>query len=197
MDGLPPSLEKVVLEFSKFPGIGRKTAQRLGFHLLNAPVESVVALAEALLALKDRIGECSRCHNLSEQDLCEICLDPRRDSATICVVEKVLDVLIFERMGEYHGHYHVLGGVISPLDGITPEELHIDDLIRRLPELRELIIATPPNMEGDTTALFIVKQSEPFPVKITRLARGLPMGANLEFTDEATLASAYTSRVDL
>ena len=129
--------------------------------------------------------------------MCEIWLEPRRDSASICVVEKVLDVLIFERMGEYHGHYHVLGGVISPLDGITPEDLHMDDLIRRLPEVRELIIATPPNMEGDTTALFIVKQSEPVPVKITRLARGLPIGANLEFTDEATLASAYTSRVDL
>ena len=157
----------------------------------------MVALAEALLALKDRIGECSRCHNLSEQDLCEICLDPQRDAATVCVVEKVLDVLIFERMGEYHGHYHVLGGVISPLDGITPDDLHIADLIRRLPEVRELIIATPPNMEGDTTAVFIAKQSEPYPVTITRLARGLPMGANLEFTDEATLASAYISRVNL
>ncbi len=197
MDGLPPSLEKVVKEFSKFPGIGRKTAQRLGFHLLNAPQETVVALAEALLALKERIGECSRCHNLAEQDLCEICLDPQRDATTVCVVERVLDVLIFERMGEYHGRYHVLGGVISPLDGITPEELHIDDLIRRLPEVRELIIATSPNMEGDTTALFIAKQSASYPVKITRLARGLPMGSNLEFTDEATLASAYTSRVDL
>lgn len=197
MDGLPPSLEQVVKEFSKFPGIGRKTAQRLGFHLLNAPQETVVALAEALLALKERIGECSRCHNLAEQDLCEICLDPQRDAATVCVVERVLDVLMFERMGEYHGRYHVLGGVISPLDGITPEQLHIDDLIRRLPEVRELIIATSPNMEGDTTALFIAKQSAPYPVKITRLARGLPMGANLEFTDEATLASAYTSRVDL
>ncbi len=197
MDGLPPSLENLVKEFSKFPGIGRKTAQRLGFHLLNGPQEAVVALAEALLALKERIGECSRCHNLAEQALCEICLDPRRDGATVCVVERALDVLIFERMGEYHGRYHVLGGVISPLDGITPEDLHIDDLIRRLPEVRELIIATPPNMEGDTTALFIAQQSAPHSVKITRLARGLPMGANLEFTDEATLASAYTSRVDL
>lgn len=169
----------------------------MGFYLLDSPDQTLQELAEALLALKERVHECPQCHFIAEQELCEICRDLQRDSATICVVERVLDVLIFERMGAYRGLYHVLGGLISPLDGITPEDLHIDDLIKRLPGVRELIIATHPSMEGDTTALYIGKQAADFPVKVTKLARGVPMGSHLEFTDEATLASAYTSRVEL
>lgn len=197
MNGLPPSLEKVIQELARFPGIGKKTAQRLGFHLLDSPPQWLEELAAAFLALKERVHECLQCHFIAEEELCEICRNPQRDAATICVVERVLDVLIFERMGAYRGRYHVLGGLISPLDGVTPEDLHIDDLIERLPDVRELIIATHPSIEGDTTALYIGELAAKFPVKVTKLARGVPMGSHLEFTDEATLASAYTSRVEL
>ena len=197
MNGLPPSLNRIVTELSRFPGIGKKTAQRLAFHLLDTSRESVEELAEALLSLQANVRECRRWHHIAEGELCAICSDTRRDSATICVVERVLDVLIFERMGEYKGLYHVLGGVISPLDGITPDDLHISDLIERLADVKEMIIATHPSIEGDTTALFIAQQVQGLPLKITRLARGIPMGTNLEFTNEATLASAFTARVDL
>ena len=197
MNGLPPSLNRIVTELSRFPGIGKKTAQRMAFHLLDRSRQSVEELAEALLSLKANVRECRRCHHIAEGELCAICSDTRRDSATICVVERVLDVLIFERMGEYKGIYHVLGGVISPLDGVTPDDLHISDLIKRLADVKEMIIATHPSMEGDTTALFIAQQVQGLPLKITRLARGIPMGTNLEFTTEATLASAFTARVDL
>ena len=179
-----------------FPGIGRKTAQRLGFHLLDVPRESVHELAHALLDLKDKVGECQRCHNIAQGGLCQICANPGRDPSSVCVVGKVIDVLSFERMGEFNGHYHVLGGVISPLDGISPQDLHMDSLEKRLPDIKELIIATPPSIEGDTTAMFIAQLASALPVKVTRLARGLPMGANLEYADEATLASAYSGRVD-
>jgi len=197
LEGLPPSLESVILELAKFPGIGKKTAQRLGFHLLDSSSKTLEELAGAILALKERVHDCPQCHYIAERELCEICRDPKRDAATICVVERVLDVLIFERMGEYRGLYHVLGGLISPLDGVTPDELHIEDLIKRLPGVRELIIATHPSIEGDTTALYLGQQAARFPVKVTKLARGVPMGSHLEFTDEATLASAYSSRVEL
>ena len=178
-----------------FPGIGRKTAQRLGFHLLSVSRESVHELAQALIDLKDQVGDCSRCHNIAEGDLCQICANPSRNPALVCVVGKVIDVLIFERMGEFDGHYHVLGGVISPLDGISPEDLHMDSLEKRLPDIEELIIATPPSIEGDTTAMYIAQIASALPVKVTRLARGLPMGVNLEYADEATLSSAYSGRV--
>lgn len=194
---LPPTLEKVVQEFARFPGIGKKTAQRLGFYLLTVPEQNVGELATALLALKREVKECTLCHNIAEGDLCQICRDPSRDQGTVCVVERVIDVLTFERMGEYRGRYHVLGGVISPLDGVSPGDLHLDDLIAKLPEIEELIIATHPSIEGDTTALYIAQQADGQPVKITRLARGLPMGSNLEFADEATLSSAYTGRVKM
>lgn len=197
MNGLPPSLETLIQELAKFPGIGRKTAQRLGFYLLDSPSQTLEELAGAILALKDNVHECPRCNFIAERDLCEICLDPQRDSATICVVERVLDVLIFERMGEYKGLYHVLGGLISPLDGITPDDLHIDGLVKRLPDIQELIIATHPSIEGDTTALYIGQLAAEFPVNVTKLARGVPMGSQLEFTDEATLANAYSARIEL
>ncbi len=164
---------------------------------MDSAPETLEELAGAILALKERVHDCPQCHYIAERELCEICRDPKRDADTICVVERVLDVLIFERMGEYRGLYHVLGGLISPLDGVTPDDLHIDDLIKRLPETRELIIATHPSIEGDTTALYLGQQAARFPVKVTKLARGVPMGSHLEFTDEATLASAYSSRVQL
>ncbi len=179
-----------------FPGIGRKTAQRLGFHLLGVPKQGVQDLAHALLDLKEKVGECQQCHNIAQGDLCQICSNNSRDPATVCVVEKVIDVLIFERMGEYDGLYHVLGGVISPLDGISPPDLNIASLERRLPTIEELIIATPPSIEGDTTALYLAELAAGMDLKVTRLARGLPMGANLEYADEATLSSAYSGRVD-
>ncbi|MFC1620356.1 recombination mediator RecR [Candidatus Neomarinimicrobiota bacterium] len=197
MNSLPPSLDRIIQGLAKFPGIGKKTAQRMGFYLLDSPPQVLEELAGSIQALKDRVHECSQCHFIAEGDLCEICQDPKRDSTTICVVERVLDVLIFERMGAYQGLYHVLGGLISPLDGISPEDLHIEDLISRLPDVQELLIATHPSMEGDTTALYIGQQAEQYPAKITKLARGVPMGSQLEFTDEATLASAYTSRINL
>ena len=190
-------MEKVVQEFARFPGIGKKTAQRLGFHLLTVPEQNVGELAAALLALKQQVTECSLCHNIAEGDLCQICRDPSRDHGTVCVVERVIDVLTFERMGEYRGRYHVLGGVISPLDGVSPGDLRLDDLIAKLSEIEELIIATHPSIEGDTTAMYIAQQAEGQPVKITRLARGLPMGSKLEFADEATLSNAYTGRVKM
>ena len=177
------------------PGIGRKTAQRMGFHLLDAGREEVHTLAEALVDLKSKVGKCERCHYLAQGELCHICTDQKRDQSTVCVVERVVDVLIFERMGEYRGLYHVLGGVLSPLDGITADELNMADLFERLPTYEELILATHASIEGDTTALFISQRAEKYNVNVTRLARGLPVGANLEYTDEATLASAYSSRV--
>lgn len=197
MNGLPPSLNRIVTELARFPGIGKKTAQRMAFHLLDRSRESVQELAEALLSLKANVRECRRCHHIAEGELCAICSDHRRDGSIVCVVERVLDVLIFERMGEYKGLYHVLGGVISPLDGVTPGDLNIIDLIDRLTGVQEMIIATHPSIEGDTTALFIAQQAQGLPLKITRLARGIPMGTNLEFTNEATLASALNARVDL
>ncbi len=197
MNGLPPSLESLIQELARFPGIGRKTAQRLGFYLLDSPSQTLEELAGAILALKDNVHECPNCNFIAERELCEICLDPQRDSTMICVVERILDVLIFERMGEYKGLYHVLGGLISPLDGITPDDLNVNSLVKRLPDIQELIIATHPSIEGDTTALYIGQLASKFPVKLTKLARGVPMGSQLEFTDEATLASAYSARIEL
>lgn len=191
------SLQRVIAELGKFPGIGRKTARRLGFHLLDSDPDEVRQLADSLIDLVNKVGHCTRCHNIAEGDLCIICNDNRRDETTLCVVEGGMDVLIFERMGAYNGQYHVLGGVISPLDGVSPDDLHLDDLFERLSKVKELIIATNPSIEGDTTALFIARQSEKYSIKITRLARGLPMGTNLEYTDDATLASAYTARVEI
>ena len=179
------------------PGIGRKTAQRMGFYLLDAGAEEVHTLSAALVDLKARVGKCKQCYYLAQDELCQICTDQKRDQSTVCVVERVIDVLIFERMGEYRGLYHVLGGVLSPLDGITADDLNMAELFDRLPNIEELIIATHSSIEGDTTALFIGQRAEQHNVQVTRLARGLPVGAYLEYTDEATLASAYSSRVKI
>jgi recombination protein RecR len=189
------SLEKLIGEFSKLPGIGRKTAQRLAFYLLKQPREEVEALAQALVDVKEKTKLCSVCFNITETDPCPICSDVRRDHTTICVVEEPNDVLAIEKTGMYHGVYHVLGGALSPLDGVGPENLKIKELLARMTdEVQEVILATNPNVEGEATALYIQKLVKPLGKRITRLARGIPTGSDLEFVDELTLSRALEGR---
>ncbi|RKY86519.1 recombination protein RecR, partial [candidate division KSB1 bacterium] len=181
------SLERLIGEFSKLPGIGRKTAQRLAFYILKLPMEDVEGLATALLDLKNRVQFCSICFNITEVDPCPICQDRTRDQSVICVVEEANDILAIEKTGQYRGLYHVLGGVLSPLDGIGPENLHIQELLQRIVDpVEEIIIATNPNVEGEATATYLSKLISPLGKKITRIARGIPAGSNLEFVDEIT-----------
>lgn len=189
------AVEKAIHELSKLPGIGRKMAQRHVFFLLKQSNEEVRQLADALLELKSKVHHCSICFNITEQDPCRICADERRDRSVICVVEEANDVLALEKMSEYKGLYHVLGGALSPLDGIGPDELHVKELMRRLQEsVEEVIIATNPNTEGEATAIYLSKLIKPLNIKITRIARGIPVGADLEYADEITLARAIEGR---
>ena len=189
------SLERLIGEFSKLPGIGRKTAQRLAFYILKLPIEDVEGLATALLDLKNRVQFCSICFNITEVDPCPICQDRTRDQSVICVVEEANDILAIEKTGQYRGLYHVLGGVLSPLDGIGPENLHIQELLQRIVDpVEEIIIATNPNVEGEATATYLSKLISPLGKKITRIARGIPAGSNLEFVDEITLLRALEGR---
>lgn len=177
------------------PGIGRKTAQRLTFFLLKEDGERASSLAEAILALKERIKHCSVCFNITEEDPCPICRDPRRDRSTICVVEEPSDLMAIERLGVYKGVYHVLGGVLSPLDGVGPEDLHIRELLERLKEgVREVILATNPTVEGEATALYLSRLIRPLGIKVSQIARGIPMGGDIELADEMTLARAFEGR---
>ena len=188
---------RLIEEFHKLPGIGPKTAQRLTFHLLRMPDEQARALAEAIVEVKERIGFCSICFNITESDPCWICRGSR-DRSTICVVEEPLDVLALERTGAYKGLYHVLHGAISPMEGIGPEELRIRELLGRLADgVTEVIVATNPNLEGEATAMYLSKLLGPLGVKITRLARGLPAGSDLEYADEVTLTRAIEGRREL
>lgn len=188
---------RLIEEFHKLPGIGPKTAQRLTFHLLRIPDEQARALAEAIVEVKERIGFCSVCFNITESDPCWICRGSR-DRTTICVVEEPLDVLALERTGAYKGLYHVLHGAISPMEGIGPEELRIRELLGRLGDgVTEVIVATNPNLEGEATAMYLSKLLGPLGVKITRLARGLPAGSDLEYADEVTLTRAIEGRREL
>ena len=182
-------LENAVGELSKLPGIGRKTALRLALHLLRRDENEAVALGESIINMRRNICYCSRCHNISEQELCPICSDTRRDPAVVCVVENVKDVITVEATRQHSGLYHVLGGVISPLDGISPADLEIDSLVRRVTEenLREVILALSPTIEGDTTNFYIYRKLADLPVQVTMLARGLSIGNELEYTDELTL----------
>ncbi|NBB86568.1 MAG: recombination protein RecR [Bacteroidetes bacterium] len=227
------SVEGLVEQLTKLPSVGRKTAQRLAAFVLKMPRAEVVEIAEALIAVKDRVRECSICHNVTDRNPCVICRAPRRDRSTICVVEDANDVLAIERTGEYRGVYHVLGGVISPLNGIGPEDLRIRELMRRLvpaddiPDdvpgtngraapaeetdeeaqaiidahaaatVDEIILAVNPNVEGDTTAYYISQLVKPLDVSVTRIARGLPIGGDLEYADEATLSRALEGRGSL
>lgn len=198
-----PTVQKLIDELAKLPGIGPKTAQRLTFHLLKLPPEEALPLAQALVEVKETVRFCEACFNLTEHELCPICTDARRDQAVICVVEEPGDVISIERTHEYHGLYHVLGGALSPLDGVGPEKLHLAELFDRVRsgEIREVIVATNPNMAGEATALFIAEELKDLTsqdsLRITRPAAGLPMGGDLEYADEVTLIRALTGRREL
>lgn len=187
---------RVVDEFSRLPGIGPKTAQRLTYHLLRMPAEQAQALAEAIMELKNNVVLCSQCFNITESSPCQICDNPGRDVTRVCVVEEPLDVLAIERTGQYKGQYHVLHGALSPIEGIGPDELKIRELVQRLTPngIEEVILATNPNLEGDATAMYLTRLIQPLGVTVTRLARGLPMGGDLEYADEITLSNALAGR---
>jgi len=187
----PAPIQRLVTELGKLPGIGQRTAQRLAFHLLKASEADANALADAIREVKERIRPCSRCFNLAEEELCEICADPRRDGSLICVVEDPSDVVALERTHEYRGLYHVLGGALSPIDGVDPEHLRIAELLQRVEggEVTEVLLATNPTMTGEATAQYVAERLRG-KVRVTRLASGLPVGGDLEYADEVTLGRA-------
>ncbi|WP_425336409.1 recombination mediator RecR [Synechococcus elongatus] len=191
-------LARLIEHLQKLPGIGPKSAQRLALHLIQRPEKEIAAFAEALLAAKQQVGHCQRCFHLSSEDLCNICRDPKRDTQTICVVADPRDVIALEKTREYKGLYHVLGGLISPMDGIGPEQLTVQALVRRVAQekTQEVIIAISPSVEGETTTLYVGQLIKPF-TRVTRIAFGLPMGGDLEYADEVTLARALEGRRDL
>jgi len=190
------AVERAVHELSKLPGIGRKSAQRLVFFMLKVPDEEVRALAQALADLHDKVRYCSRCFNITEEDPCPICSDEMRDRRLICVVEEANDVVALEKTGEFKGHYHILGGALSPLDGIGPDDLKIKALLGRLTdEVEEIILATNPNTEGEATAIYLARLLKPMQLRISRIARGIPVGADIEYADEMTLSRAMAGRV--
>ncbi len=192
------ALEKLIEEFSKLPGVGRKSAQRLALYIMKQPREEVLAMAEALVRVKDRIRHCSVCCNITEQDPCPICANPKRDRSVICVVEEPNDVIALEKTNEFRGLYHVLGGSLSPLDGIGPEELKVRELLARVGSgVAEVILAMNPNVEGEATTIYLTRLLKPAGVRVSRLARGIPVGGDLEFADEATLARALEGRIVL
>ncbi len=190
------AIDELTGELARLPGIGRKTALRLTYHLLKQPAEQSRRLADALRTLSDKIRPCGRCFNLTEDELCAICRDPRRDGTLICVVEEAADIGAIERAGEFRGMFHVLGGRLSPLDGVTPDDLTIPHLVARvaLGEVREVILATNPSLEGEATALYVQRQLAGHTVLVSRIARGLPMGGDLEYADGGTIAQALSAR---
>src|SRR6478609_8451550 len=190
------AIEDLATELSRLPGIGRKTALRLTYHLLRQPVDQSRRLAQALLTLGERVRPCTRCFNLTEDDVCSICRDPRRDATTICVVEESSDIGAIERAGEFRGLYHVLGGRLSPLDGVQPDDLTVQQLAERTRGggVREVILATNPSLEGEATALYVQRQLAGQPMAVTRIARGIPVGGDLEYADGVTIAQALTAR---
>jgi recombination protein RecR len=195
----PSTVTRVIDEFHKLPGIGPKSAQRLTYHLLRIPHADAVALAQAIIDLKERTVLCSMCQNVTESDPCGICRDGGRDRTAICVVEEPLDILAVERTRGFHGLYHVLHGVISPMDGIGPDDLKINELLTRLRggAVTEVIMATNPNLEGEATAMYVSRLLTPMGIRVTRLARGLPMGSDLEYADDVTLSRAIENRQDV
>jgi len=199
MSATPKPVMRLIEEFSRLPGIGPKTASRLTYFLLRAPVEQVQSLAEAIRQVKERTVLCSVCFNIAESSPCAICSSPDRDQTQICVVEEPLDVLAIERTRQYQGLYHVLHGAISPVEGIGPEELKIRELVQRVRNgvVREVLLATNPNLEGEATAMYIARQILPLGIRVTRLARGLPIGGDLEYADEVTLAQALEGRREM
>ncbi|HZS75501.1 MAG TPA: recombination mediator RecR [Ktedonobacteraceae bacterium] len=199
MSDIAPPVAALIEEFSKLPGVGVKTAQRLTFFLLRSPADQARRLAEAILRVKESIIYCSRCFNITETDPCITCSNPNRDQEVICVVEEPLDVLAIEKTGAYKGLYHVLHGALSPIEGIGPKDLRIDELLQRVRNghVREIILATNPNFEGEYTASHIQRELKPYNVRITGLARGLPIGGDLEYADEGTLSRALEGRREL
>lgn len=193
------ALEKLIEQFQKMPSIGRKTAQRMAFHVLDLTDEEAKEFSEAIINAHTKIHRCALCHNLTENELCPICESANRDKTTVCVVEEPKDVLAMERTRDFSGVYHVLHGVISPMNGIGPEQLTIKSLVERCAnsEITELIMATNPTIEGDTTAMYISKLIKPFGVKVTRLAYGIPVGADIEYADDVTLMRALAGRSEL
>lgn len=190
-------LEQAVQEFSKLPGIGRKTALRLVLHLLRQDTEEVALFANTIARMRQEVKHCRVCHNVSDNDVCPICSDPRRDESTVCVVENIQDVMAVENTQQFNGLYHVLGGVISPMDGIGPADLEIDSLVERVKEggIQEVILALGSTMEGDTTGFYIFRKLAPFDVRLTAIARGISVGDELEYTDEVTLGRSILNRM--
>ena len=193
-----PSVENLVAQLTRLPGVGARTAQRLAFHILQRPKEEALALAAALEEVKERVRFCRECGNLTEEEICAICIDARRDHTLICVVEQPVDVVSLERTAEFRGLYHVLGGALSPLDGVDPSDLRIDELLRRVDAngVREVVLATNPNMTGEATAAFLADRLRGR-VRVTRLASGLPVGGDLEYADEVTLGRALVGRREM
>lgn len=190
------SVEQLVEEFAQLPGIGKKTAQRLALFVLKMPREKVAGFAQALVNIKDRVRYCSICSNITESDPCMICASPKRNRRIICVVEEPNDVIALEKTNEFHGLYHVLGGALSPLDNIGPEDLKVKELLTRIgDDIEEIILAMNPNVEGETTTIYLSRLLKPLNVNVTRIARGLPIGGDLEFADEATLSRALEGRI--
>ena len=198
MQVFSPSVENLVAQLTRLPGVGTRTAQRLAFHLLRVPKEEALALAEAIRVVKERIGFCRECGNLTEEELCAVCRDERRDRSVICVVEQPADLVSVERTHAYRGVYHVLGGALSPLDGVEPEHLRIDELLRRVDRngVEEVVLATNPNMTGEATAAYLADRLRDR-TRVTRLASGLPVGGDLEYADEVTLGRALSGRREM
>ena len=190
------AIQDLIDELGRLPVIGPKSAQRIAFHIIQSERVDVTRLADVLRTVKERVKFCTECGNISEEDLCRICQDPRRDASIICVVEEPKDVMAIEKTREFRGKYHVLGGAISPIDGVGPENLRIRELMIRLgnTQIQELIIATDPNLEGEATASYLIRQIKPLGVKVSRLASGLPVGGDLEYADEVTLGRAFEGR---
>ncbi len=192
-------IQELIDELGKLPGIGPKSAQRIAFHIVQSERVDINHLVEVLRLVKEKVRFCSKCFNVAEEEECKICRDPRRDNSTICVVEESKDVIAIERTREFKGKYHVLGGAISPIDGIGPEQLRIRELLARLSDanITEVIIATDPNLEGEATATYLARTIKPLSIKISRLASGLPVGGDLEYADEVTLGRAFEGRRSL
>ncbi len=192
-------LQRLIDDLSRLPGVGRKSAQRIAFHLLSIEDTDARRLGQLILDLRDQVRHCSRCFNVTAAEECSICRDPRRDQSVLCVVERPQDIIVVERTQEFRGRYHVLGGSLSPISGIGPAQLRIPELRSRVGEeqVKELIVATNPTVEGDTTAMYLAREFKPIGVKVTRLASGLPVGGDLDYADELTLGRALTGRMEL
>ena len=199
MAGFPNALDNLIDRFAALPGVGRKSAQRLAFHILSLPDEEAIAFADAIIEAKRAIHRCPICQNLTDEEQCAICSSPKRDQSTICVVAQPRDVLSFERSREYQGVYHVLHGVLSPINHVGPDDIRIHELVKRVADggITEVIMATNPDTEGEATAMYLSRLLKPFEVKVTRLAYGIPVGSNLEFADEATLLRALSGRIEM